>query len=134
MNSTANNSNNTSLRMPKKHSILDLYKLSKLTKSATKKVVSEEQQQGATDSSNNPRVYNENRVLDLIQDSGIFVQAASQFPTLPQYHPRQLLELMNSGKTNRVKAILMHLTRCIVDADLNQKSKKKNIYIICIII
>lgn len=40
---------------------------------------------------------------------------------LPQYHPKQLLELMNSGKINRVKAILMHLTRCIIDCELNKK-------------
>jgi hypothetical protein len=33
----------------------------------------------------------------------------------------QLLELMNSGKINRVKAILMHLTRCIIDCELNKK-------------
>jgi len=42
---------------------------------------------------------------------------------LPQYHPKQLLELMNAGKINRVKAILMHLTRCIIDFEMNQKSK-----------
>jgi hypothetical protein len=28
---------------------------------------------------------------------------------------------MNSGKINRVKAILMHLTRCIIDCELNKK-------------
>ena len=28
---------------------------------------------------------------------------------LPQYHPRQLMELMNAGKTRRVKAILLHV-------------------------
>ncbi len=112
------------LMMPKKHSILDLNKLNRLTNAAgqqRKSVVVEESEE---DACRNPQVYNENKILDMIQDSGIFVYAASQFPTLPQYHPRQLLELMNSGKTNRVKAILMHLTRCIVDADLNQKSKR----------
>jgi hypothetical protein len=29
---------------------------------------------------------------------------------------------MNSGKINRVKAILMHLTRCIIDCELNSKA------------
>ena len=28
---------------------------------------------------------------------------------------------MNSGKINRVKAILMHLTRCIIDCEINKK-------------
>ena len=30
---------------------------------------------------------------------------------------------MNSGKINRVKAILMHLTRCLIDFESNTKSK-----------
>ena len=45
------------------------------------------------------------------------------WPVLPQYHPKQMLELMNSGKINRVKAILMHLTRCIIDFEMDQKNK-----------
>lgn len=44
-------------------------------------------------------------------------------PVLPQYHPKQLLELMNAGKINRVKAILMHLTRCIIDFELKTRNK-----------
>ena len=43
------------------------------------------------------------------------------WPVLPQFHPRQLLELMNAGKINRVKAILIHLTRCIIDSEINQR-------------
>jgi len=115
------------LMIPKKHSILDLNKLNRLTNATglqqRKPVAAEDTGEEVNSSSMNPRVYNENKILDMIQDSGIFVHAASQFPTLPQYHPKQLLELMNSGKVNRVKAILMHLTRCIVDTDLNQKSR-----------
>ena len=34
-------------------------------------------------------------------------------PVLPQYHPKQLMELLNSGKIRWVKAILAHLVRCI---------------------
>lgn len=30
---------------------------------------------------------------------------------------------MNSGKINRVKAILMHLTRCIIDFELKNSNK-----------
>ena len=36
-------------------------------------------------------------------------QAAASI--LPLYHPRQLNELLNSGKIRRVKAILAHLLR-----------------------
>ena len=32
---------------------------------------------------------------------------------LPQYHPKQLIELLSFGKIRRVKAILAHLVRCI---------------------
>ena len=34
-------------------------------------------------------------------------------PVLPQYHPKQLIELLSFGKIRRVKAILAHLVRCI---------------------
>lgn len=116
--------------IPKNHSVLDLNKLNKLTNEqlkANKNLRSESSEQIQTESKNS-RVYNENKILETIQDSGAFVQAASQFPTLPQYHPKQLLELMNSGKINRVKAILMHLTRCIIDSELNSKSKHNDFY------
>ncbi len=131
----------SSLMVPKNHSVLDLYKLNKLTvepKTKTKKVagLAQVNSRGVSSDSMDPslvteadrekkqsRVYNENKILEIMQDSGIFMQADAQFPTLPQYHPRQLLELLNSGKVNRVKAILMHLTRCIVDCDINSKGK-----------
>lgn len=43
--------------------------------------------------------------------SGIFEASHIAAPVLPQYHPRQLMELLNSGKIRRVKAILAHLVR-----------------------
>lgn len=43
--------------------------------------------------------------------SGIFEASHIASPVLPQYHPRQLMELLNSGKIRRVKAILAHLVR-----------------------
>lgn len=43
--------------------------------------------------------------------SGIFEAGHMASPVLPQYHPRQLMELLNSGKIRRVKAILAHLVR-----------------------
>lgn len=48
-----------------------------------------------------------------IRDCGLFEAARRASPCLPQYHPRQLIELLNFGKIRRVKAILAHLLRCI---------------------
>ncbi len=49
----------------------------------------------------------------VIQDGGLFEAAHSLSPTLPQYHPTQLLELMDLGRARRAKAILAHLVKCI---------------------
>ncbi|KAM4819521.1 dmX-like protein 1 isoform 5-T5 [Thomomys bottae] len=48
-----------------------------------------------------------------MEDSGLFEAAHMLSPTLPQYHPLQLLELMDLGKVRRAKAILSHLVKCI---------------------
>lgn len=48
-----------------------------------------------------------------MEDSGLFEAAHHLFPTLAQYHPVQLLELMDLGKVKRAKAILSHLVKCI---------------------
>ncbi len=46
-------------------------------------------------------------------DFGVFEAAHIACPVLPQYHPKQLMELLSSGKIRWVKAILGHLVRCI---------------------
>ncbi|XP_062399694.1 dmX-like protein 1 isoform X3 [Sardina pilchardus] len=48
-----------------------------------------------------------------LEDSGLFEAAHQLSPTLPQYHPVQLLELMDLGRVRRAKAILSHLVRCV---------------------
>uniref|UniRef100_A0A5F8GCU3 Dmx like 1 n=1 Tax=Monodelphis domestica TaxID=13616 RepID=A0A5F8GCU3_MONDO len=48
-----------------------------------------------------------------MEDSGLFEAAHALSPTLPQYHPLQLIELMDLGKVRRAKAILSHLVKCI---------------------
>ncbi|XP_069043344.1 dmX-like protein 1 isoform X6 [Lepisosteus oculatus] len=48
-----------------------------------------------------------------MEDYGLFEAAHDLFPTLPQYHPIQLMELMDLGKVRRAKAILSHLVKCI---------------------
>lgn len=44
-------------------------------------------------------------------DYGLFEASRIACPVLPQYHPKQLMELLNSGKIRWVKAILCHLVR-----------------------
>ena len=55
--------------------------------------------------------------LPVLYDSGLFEAAKFANPVLPQYHPKLLMELLNFGKTKRVKAILAHLVRCISGSD-----------------
>jgi hypothetical protein len=54
--------------------------------------------------------------LNSIDALSLFHAARNAAPVLPQYHPTLLLELVRFGKYRRVKAILAHLTRCIVNA------------------
>ncbi|KAK2899244.1 hypothetical protein Q8A67_010662 [Cirrhinus molitorella] len=71
-----------------------------------------------------------------MEDSGLFEAAYNLFPTLPQYHPVQLLELMDLGKVRRAKAILSHLVKCIAgeivsmkDATVNQERRLRSLTI-----
>lgn len=50
---------------------------------------------------------------DYMNNYGLFEASRIACPVLPQYHPKQLMELLNSGKIRWVKAILAHLVRCI---------------------
>ena len=50
---------------------------------------------------------------DFMSDLGLFEASHLACPVLPQYHPKQLMELLNSGKIRWVKAILNHLVKCI---------------------
>ena len=52
-----------------------------------------------------------------MSDFGLFEASHIACPVLPQYHPKQLMELLNSGKIRWVKAILAHLVRCIGGSD-----------------
>ncbi|XP_065805688.1 dmX-like protein 1 isoform X4 [Labrus bergylta] len=61
-----------------------------------------------------------------MEDSGLFEAAHQLFPTLPQYHPVQLLELMDLGKVYRAKAILSHLVKCIAGEIVTLKDSTAN--------
>ncbi|XP_069348936.1 dmX-like protein 1 isoform X4 [Eulemur rufifrons] len=71
-----------------------------------------------------------------MEDSGLFEAAHVLSPTLPQYHPLQLLELMDLGKVRRAKAILSHLVKCIAgevvalnDAESNHERRLRSLTI-----
>nr|NVI77005.1 Rabconnectin-3A [Cucujiformia] len=51
--------------------------------------------------------------IDYMPDYGLFEASRIACPVLPQYHPKQLMELLNSGRIRWVKAILAHLVKCI---------------------
>lgn len=52
-----------------------------------------------------------NNMESYMPDYGLFEASRIACPVLPQYHPKQLMELLNSGKIRWVKAILAHLVR-----------------------
>ncbi|XP_022097370.1 dmX-like protein 2 isoform X2 [Acanthaster planci] len=59
---------------------------------------------------------------ELTSDVGVFEYSYMACPVLPQYHPKQLMELLNCGKVRRVKAILAHLVRCLAGDSAIQKA------------
>uniref|UniRef100_A0AAR5P422 RAVE complex protein Rav1 C-terminal domain-containing protein n=2 Tax=Dendroctonus ponderosae TaxID=77166 RepID=A0AAR5P422_DENPD len=59
------------------------------------------------------RKRNKDQNLDYMPDYGLFEASRIACPVLPQYHPKQLMELLNSGRIRWVKAILAHLVNCI---------------------
>ena len=48
-------------------------------------------------------------ISDLPEDFGLFEAFRLSSPVIPQYHPKQLMELLAFGKIHRVRAILSHL-------------------------
>ncbi|CAH0558785.1 unnamed protein product [Brassicogethes aeneus] len=59
------------------------------------------------------RKRNKEAIIDYMPDYGLFEASRIACPVLPQYHPKQLMELLNSGKIRWVKAILSHLVKCV---------------------
>ncbi|KRZ61540.1 DmX-like protein 1 [Trichinella nativa] len=58
------------------------------------------------------------RFLRLVSFEGLFEAARVATPLLPQYHPRQLIELMKAGQTSMVHAILLHVLNQIRKYDV----------------
>ncbi|XP_015792670.1 dmX-like protein 2 isoform X2 [Tetranychus urticae] len=55
--------------------------------------------------------------LSQLPDFGIFEASRLACPVLPQYHPKQLMELLAFGKISRVRAILSHLVKSLCSMD-----------------
>lgn len=51
---------------------------------------------------------------------------ASNIKILPQYHLKQLVELLAFGKLQRVKAILNHLVNCLASSDKEEKKTHRS--------
>ncbi|GBP07756.1 DmX-like protein 2, partial [Eumeta japonica] len=62
-------------------------------------------------------------LLNYMPDYGLFEASQMACPVLPQYHPKQLMELLNSGKIRWVKVILAHLVRSIGGAYASRGSQ-----------
>lgn len=58
-----------------------------------------------------------------LKDSYRASQMASSINLLPQYHLKQLIELLAFGKLQRVKAILNHLVSCLLQMETNHEKE-----------
>lgn len=52
---------------------------------------------------------NSDNIFELINDVGIFEAARLANPMLPQYHPKQLIDMLNAGQIGCVEAILINV-------------------------
>ncbi|VDK86479.1 unnamed protein product [Onchocerca ochengi] len=59
-------------------------------------------------------------VLEAISEEGLFEAARLASPILPQYHPKLLIELLNSGRTRVVKAILLHVLKSLKQLNVSK--------------
>ncbi|GMR60970.1 hypothetical protein PMAYCL1PPCAC_31165, partial [Pristionchus mayeri] len=60
-------------------------------------------------------------VAEAFAQEGLFEAARMANPILPQYHPKQLIVLLNAGRTKRVKAILLHVLKSLKGRDRDGK-------------
>jgi hypothetical protein len=56
---------------------------------------------------------NELSALEILKNEGLFDASCLSNPLLPQYHPIQLVGMLNAGKIQRVKAILLNVLRAL---------------------
>jgi len=51
--------------------------------------------------------------LEIHKSEGLFDAACLSTPLLPQYHPTQLVGMLNAGKIQRVRAILLNVLHAL---------------------
>ncbi|KAK0411859.1 hypothetical protein QR680_005883 [Steinernema hermaphroditum] len=101
-----------SLNLSRSHSMLDqLSKRPKFDHSSGTKMIKEIMNRVMSTRDLQEMVFDD--VVEAVSDEGLFEAARLASPILPQYHPKQLIEMLNSGKTRRVKAILLHVLRIL---------------------
>lgn len=61
-------------------------------------------------------------ISDDFEDFGVFESFLSSSQVIPQYHPKQLMELLSFGKIHRVRAILSHLVNSLCSIDSVKES------------
>lgn len=61
-------------------------------------------------------------ISDEFEDFGVFESFLSSSQVIPQYHPKQLMELLSFGKIHRVRAILSHLVNSLCSIDSMKES------------
>ena len=84
-----------------------------LTRNASSQLVNSAMAAAAAAKGDKTSLMSEVNVKELLPDFGLFETSRLACPMLPQYHPKQLMELLAFGKIKRVKAILAHLVRCL---------------------
>ncbi|TKR87267.1 hypothetical protein L596_011689 [Steinernema carpocapsae] len=101
------------LNLSRSHSMLDqLSKRPKFDHSSGTKMIKEIMNR-VMSTKDLQEMVNYDDVVEAVSDEGLFEAARLASPILPQYHPKQLIEMLNSGKTRRVKAILLHVLRVL---------------------
>ncbi|KAL5274949.1 DMXL1 family protein [Megaselia abdita] len=84
------------------------------TSSANLQLLSDKNKRKSTGANlNNSQPDSSQQPEEYMNDYGLFQASRIACPVLPQYHPKQLMEFLNSGKIRWVKAILAHLVRCM---------------------
>ncbi|CAD5221721.1 unnamed protein product [Bursaphelenchus xylophilus] len=102
----------SNLSTSQSHSVLD-----QLLKKASKVELNK------LDKSEQPKTLASLEYIDSLTDEGIFEAARLSNPMLPQYHPKQLIEMLNAGKTKRVKAILLHVLKALKQYQSSNKTR-----------
>lgn len=100
------------MSISRSHSMLDQLNRKAVDQATSSRVIKEIMSHVTSTSQIHQKLKDEG-VLDAVSEEGLFEAARLANPMLPQYHPKQLIEMLNAGKTKRVKAILLHVLKTL---------------------